>query len=86
MKDAISRLIGGDEYRRQTDGPDGGKALLVRATVEAYKAGARAQLLRESPGLERAITEKTRERAEKLTPKPGAVLPIPSTLPSTLGL
>ena len=77
LKDALATMIHGDEYRHQSGGPDGGKALMIQSLVGAYKQAARAALTQESPGLVEALGQKIGAKAKALTP--------PAQLPQTLG-
>lgn len=60
MKDALREVIGSEEYRRLSDGPDGGKAYMIQKITSGYKAAARAKLLQEDDELRRLI-EKTQQ-------------------------
>ena len=46
LKPLLERLIKSPEYQRQSDGPDGGKSLVMRSVVVAMRALAREQLSR----------------------------------------
>lgn len=47
-------------YRTATDGPDGGKALLIRTILLKYRDAARLQLVNDFPTLRAAIAERKR--------------------------
>lgn len=69
LKDTLNALIKTQEYKDQTDGPDGGKALKIRAQINAFRAGARAQLLDDDEELETRVRENKLLDAEKLLPQ-----------------
>ena len=66
LKAALEEMIKTPEYKAATDGPDGGKALMIRARVTAYRDAAKAMLLDASPELTGLYEEKIQERAEAL--------------------
>jgi len=68
MWDRLGELIRSGEYQRQSDGPDGGKATMIRAVVLAYREAAVAQLIEETPELRRAVEGRIRDRVRRLTP------------------
>ena len=66
MKDTLAEIFQGREYQAATDGPEGGKALLVRRVVDRFRMAARAELIQQSPGLEDAFKARVAERARAL--------------------
>lgn len=66
IRNALSALMEREEYQQATDGPEGAKALMVRSILHAYRAAAKAQLMRESPGLEELLKERLGARAKAL--------------------
>ena len=66
LKEDLEEMIASPEYKDATDGPDGAKALMIRAKVTAYRDAAKAMLLDASPELSDLFEEKIQERAEAL--------------------
>ena len=66
LKEDLEEMIETPEYESATDGPDGGKALMIRAKVTAYRDAAKAMLLDASPELSDLYEEKIQNRAEAL--------------------
>jgi hypothetical protein len=56
-----------DAYANATGGPDGGKALIIRQTVNAFREMARHQIQQDFPELRAAITAHRAEAAQALT-------------------
>jgi hypothetical protein len=69
FREALASLMGHEEYRNDETG-DGGRRLLIRKMDEKFKKAARAQLLREYPGLVTMIESKQRERANSIRREP----------------
>lgn len=98
LKDALQKLIESDTYKRQSEGLDGGKAMLIKDRINAYRNAAQAKLIAESPELRAQLMRKTMQRGEALRPQ-GSLIPNPAQvqnraagvgdmlkdLPSTLG-
>jgi hypothetical protein len=60
LKDRLNSLVSGTDpmspiYNMKSDGPDGGKYLMLRGIIEDYRRDARDQLLRESPALNELV-------------------------------
>lgn len=68
LKDALTELIKSPEYKRMSDGPDGGKSYIIRRYVQEYRELARAQMLEEFPELKDLILIKAQEKAQQLQP------------------
>lgn len=85
LKDRLTALIGSDTYQRQSEGPDGGKALLIRDTIYAYRNAAQAKLIAESPELRAQLLAKTRQRGAALRPQ-GSLIPSPRQMPTGGGV
>jgi hypothetical protein len=51
LKESLRRLFRDPEYRRQSDGPDGGKALLIKTQIHAFRTMARVRIMEEFPEL-----------------------------------
>jgi hypothetical protein len=70
MKDQLSKLIKAPEYQKATDGPDGGKATMIRKVVMGYREAALEKLQDEFPALRMKIQDKKRQKIEsKYGPK-----------------
>jgi hypothetical protein len=71
-KDFLNAVVSGkhelsEVYRIRSDGPDGGKDLFIRDTIQDYQQRARAKLLEEFPDLRRDVADKqSRARALSL--------------------
>lgn len=62
LKSAYKDLFAKDSYKRASDGPEGGKALLIRSVATAYKDAAKMQILKEYPELASQVRlERTRK-------------------------
>ena len=57
-------------YREASDGPDGGKAVIIRTVMEKYRDAARKEVLRQFPALRASVTE--RKRMERMALQPGS--------------
>ena len=67
----LSDVVGSDQYQRQSRGPDGGRAVLIKAIYQDYRDKAEAILrdpTRGSPNLERDIRARLIERVEGQLP------------------
>jgi hypothetical protein len=74
LKDALAAVIASPDYQRQTDGPDGGKALLLKSLVYKYRAAAQEKLIADSTELQAQLKLKMKQRADALVRpvQPGA--------------
>jgi hypothetical protein len=70
LHEALGELIATESYQRQTEGRDGGKALLLRRTVDAYKAAARDWMAGQ---LAPQLLEREQKRQRRLTPNADAL-------------
>jgi len=68
LRDALSQLFRSDFYRRLDDGPDGGKAHMIKKVIYQYRRLAREMLLAETPSLRDAVEAAERERQQAMTP------------------
>lgn len=68
-KDALEKLVGSSEYKKQSEGPEGGRALLIRRTIDAYRELARSHMVKEFPDLGPLIEEVARRKGEALRPQ-----------------
>ena len=66
LREALGALFATREYQTATDGPEGGKALLIDRLVDRRKAAARAELIRGSRDLEQALRDRRGARARAL--------------------
>ena len=69
LKDQLELLLDDPQYLEQSDGRDGGKALVIRNLVQAYRQLAQAEMQAEFPELREAIAQKRREGAAALQPQ-----------------
>lgn len=84
LKDALAQMMQTESYQRQSDGPDGGKALLIKTWVNTYKEAALVQLRQEFPELHQALKEHTEEKIQRLLPKGDARGRPPAQAPGLL--
>jgi len=69
LKHALISMMKDPFYQQQTGGPDGGKALMIRQKVQAFRAIAKEELLIQNAELA-SLVQKAREvRARNLTPQ-----------------
>lgn len=68
LKQEIEHKIKQPSYLRESDGPEGGKALILKAIVDGYKTLGKAKLLKEDDDLQLRIEEKHRMDAAALRP------------------
>ena len=66
LKTALSNLIKSPGYRNATDGPDGGKSLLIRSVFANYRSAAQKKLFEENAELNQARTNALEEKQRKL--------------------
>jgi hypothetical protein len=69
-KELLSSIVSGDHplstvYNLRSDGPEGGKAEMIRGIINQYREGARNQLLEESPKLSNQVDD-LREKMQAL--------------------
>jgi hypothetical protein len=65
MKDQLAKLMKSDTYKKATDGPDGGKAAIIRKVVMSYRGAALEKLQDENPALRMKIQDKKMERVQR---------------------
>lgn len=68
-KDVLNQIVSGNHdlspvYERLTDGPDGGKATMIRDLLNRYRDGAKEQLLQEFPQLRAEVDRKRQAQAQ----------------------
>ena len=71
LHEHLSDVVASDQYQRQSRGPDGGRAILIKAVYQGYRDKAEAILRdpnRGSPNLERDIRARLAERIEGQLP------------------
>lgn len=68
LHEKLSDLIQSRSYQNQSDGPDGGKALLIQSYISAYQEKAEYELRKEFPDLDERIKARQKEKAEALRP------------------
>jgi len=69
MKDTLADVMQSEDYRHQTDGPEGGKALIVRSIVQSFREAARGELFNRIPELIELVEEKQTQRLRQLAPE-----------------
>lgn len=69
LKESLTKLINTPDYIRQSDGPEGGKSLMIKAQVTYYRELAALKMLKEYPDLEAAVKLKQLEKQQNLRPK-----------------
>jgi hypothetical protein len=69
FKERMEALVESPSYQRQSEGPDGGKALLLRSIVNLYDDAAKDALQKEFPELKEKVNQRMRGRAEALRPQ-----------------
>ena len=67
LKDALKEIFASSQYKRASDGPEGGKSLMIQSVFTSYRDAAKAQLISEDATLQTQINTEQRERIEKLT-------------------
>lgn len=65
--DMLNQLVSGNSplspvYDMRSDGPDGGKAEMIRSIMNQYREGAKRQLLEEFPKLQTEVSQKAADR------------------------
>lgn len=68
LKETLEQLIETNEYQRQSDGPDGGKASTILTHIYAFRALAREMLLEEFPELGMRAEVVREEKAAAMQP------------------
>lgn len=66
LKTALNTLINSTGYRNSTDGPDGGKSLLIRSTFANYRSAAQKKLFAEDAELNQARINALEDKQRKL--------------------
>jgi hypothetical protein len=67
LRDELAALIESPVYQSASDGPDGGKALMIRHVIGAHRQGARARLFGEDDDLVQKHLAYVQRRAAALT-------------------
>ena len=67
LKDALKEMFASSQYKRATDGPEGGKSLMIQSVFTAYRDAAKKQLISEDATLQAQIMTEEREKYRKLT-------------------
>lgn len=68
LKESLTKLISEPHYIRQSDGPDGGKSLLIKAQILYYRELAAMKMMQEYPELAAAVQLKQIEKRQNLKP------------------
>lgn len=67
-KEAIETMISSSNYDRQSDGPDGGKALMLKTQIYLYRELAKKMLLEEYPDLKDKMRAKLQDKQAAMMP------------------
>lgn len=67
-KEAIEEMVKSPNYERQSDGPDGGKALMLKTQILLYRELARKMMIQELPDLEAKARGKLEKKQANLMP------------------
>ena len=65
-KKELDRIVGTPSFQRLSDGPEGGKARVVKTIIARHRAAARRQILAENEELTRLFTERKVGAAQAL--------------------
>jgi len=68
LKETLEDMMKGWAYQAQSDGPDGGKALMIKSMVHVFREVAQHQLMKEFPELADAVMAEQLSREEKKKP------------------
>jgi len=68
LKEALKDLIDSDYYKDQTDGPDGGKTVLIKSMVQQYDAEGQQMLFEKYPDLIDKMQAQQENKINALTP------------------
>jgi len=66
LKSKLRETFSTDMYRSATDGPEGGKSVIIRSIFDGYREAAKAQMLKTDPNLQGEIQAGQIEKAMKL--------------------
>jgi len=67
-KEAVEDMVKSPNYERQSDGPDGGKALMLKTQIFLYRELARTKMLQEFPELAGRVMGKLEKKAAAIAP------------------
>jgi hypothetical protein len=72
-KDLLNSIVSGDHplssiYNMKSDGPDGGKALMLRGLIEQYRRDAAQQVMHETPALAQRVDAVKQRQAQLKMP------------------
>jgi hypothetical protein len=68
LRDTLDNMVSMPDYLRQAPGPDGGRALMIKQQVHAFREQAKAQMLMEFPDLMGAVQTHEVERQQARQP------------------
>lgn len=67
MRDYLEQeVIPSDAYQNATEGPDGGRSLIIQQVIRQFRDGAKAQLQQEFPGLAGAMQQMQENKVDAL--------------------
>lgn len=67
LKKQLDKMFRSSQYKKQTEGQEGGKSLMIRSIFEGYRKAAQAQLKKEFPELQDAIDISKMDKIRALT-------------------
>jgi hypothetical protein len=67
LKAKLKEMFATPAYKRATDGPEGGKQVVINSIFQSYQKAARTQLAKEYPQLEADIKDVKAEKIFKRT-------------------
>lgn len=66
LKEKLREVFSSDMYRSATEGPEGGKSVIIRSVFDGYREAAKAQMIKTDPALQGEIQAGQIEKAMKL--------------------
>jgi hypothetical protein len=68
-KETLEKLVKSPDYKKASDGEEGGRALMIQATITAFRQLAGVKLQEEFADFQGLVINKAKERMEALQPK-----------------
>jgi hypothetical protein len=68
LKDTLDQLVQSPEYLRQSPGPDGVRAIMIKQQVQAFRAQAQDRMMQEFPDLRNAIMQNRQDKQQAKQP------------------
>lgn len=78
--DTLNNIMAGKhpmsgQWAKATDGPEGGRAFIIRTVVSIFRDAAREQLLRDNKELKQRVNKRIREKRDAFRGFKGFVIP-----------